>query len=135
MLAQLVPSLWWPALLGLAACMPQAPKGLDSPIPQERMEAAVAAAERKDISAVPSLVVMLKSDDPAVRLVAINSLEVITGERLGYDATASDAERSEGIDRWKEWSEKNVPKTMYDDRSMDIGRPPRPGDQKGGGPR
>ncbi|GMV24412.1 MAG: hypothetical protein AMXMBFR58_04430 [Phycisphaerae bacterium] len=68
------------------------------------MEAAVRAAASDDPSAVPALVAMLDSDDPAVRMVAIHSLEDITGETFGYDFSADDAGRAEAIDRWRRYA-------------------------------
>jgi hypothetical protein len=84
-------------------CAPTAPPGLDSPIAQERLEAAVEAAHRKDPSAVPALVTQLESDDPAVRFIAIHSLMEITGHDHGYDYAASEPDRRSAVDRWEAW--------------------------------
>jgi hypothetical protein len=45
---------------------------------------------------------MLDSDDPATRLLAINALERITGDRLGFDYAAPEAQRQAAISRWVE---------------------------------
>jgi hypothetical protein len=133
--ARLALVLCGPVVLAIPSCMPKAPEGLDSPIAQERMEAAVEAAERQDVSAVPSLIVMLESDDPAVRLVGINSLEAITTQRLGYDATADEADRQEALERWRQWAEEHVPKEGRTMSAGDVGRPPQVRGGMGGGTR
>jgi len=46
------------------------------------------------------LVEQLDSDDPAVRVFAINALERITGERLGYNPYANEVARRSAIDAW-----------------------------------
>jgi len=46
------------------------------------------------------LVVMLQSDDPAVRFLAIESLDRLVGERHGYDASAPWPERAVAIETW-----------------------------------
>jgi len=72
--------------------------------PSERTAAAAAAAEAGDLSAVGDLVRMLDSSDAAARMVAIASLERLTGERLGYEATAPRAQRDEAVERWVEYA-------------------------------
>ncbi len=69
--------------------------------PAGRMHAAALADAAGDKTAVPSLVEMLSSDDPAERMVAIGSLEKLTGERLGYDPAGSPSSRMAAIARWK----------------------------------
>lgn len=44
---------------------------------------------------------MLESDDPATRLLAIITLERLTGERFGYEHGASEVEREKAIDSWE----------------------------------
>ena len=68
--------------------------------PAGRLHAASKAAAANDKSAIPDLVGMLSSDDPAERLVAIGTLERLTGERLGYDPAGSPSSRSAAIQRW-----------------------------------
>ncbi len=77
--------------------------GFDAPDPGARLHAVEDAAEDGDRSAVPNLVNMLDSDDPAARMLAIRALERLTGETLAYDYSASFLERRAGIARWKEW--------------------------------
>lgn len=86
----------------MGACVP-IPKGFDSPEPAARITAAVEAADRGDRSAIPALIGLLDSDDPATRLVAIRSLERLTGETLGYDHAALEAQREEAVLRWVDW--------------------------------
>lgn len=85
----------------LAGCTPVMPKGFDSPEPAARNEAIVAAAQRGDRGARADLVRMLDSDDATTRLLAISALQEIEGTTLGYDSTASEAERDRAIDAWK----------------------------------
>ena len=75
----------------------------DSPDPARRIDAAVRAVEHNDRSAVPDLIGMLDSDDPATRFVAIHALERLTGQTLGYDYAAPSWERASAVDRWTEW--------------------------------
>ena len=49
------------------------------------------------------LVEMLDSDDPAERMLAIRALERLTGQTLGYEHAAGEAERREAVERWVEW--------------------------------
>ena len=46
------------------------------------------------------LVVMLQSDDPGVRFLAIEALDRLVGERNGYDASAPWPERAVAIETW-----------------------------------
>jgi hypothetical protein len=86
----------------LGACH-SPPRGFDSPDPSARMDAVVDAARRKDTGAVPKIVPLLESDDPATRLVSIRALEQLTGRTLGYDYAASEASRHEAVGRWREF--------------------------------
>jgi len=75
----------------------------NSPEPAARNAAIVQAAASRDRASVPDLVRMLDSDDPATRLLAIETLERITGERLGYDYAADEPSRDAAVERWREW--------------------------------
>ena len=70
------------------------------------MAAASHAAEAQDRASVPEIVGMLSSDDPAERMVAIASLERLTGQRLGYEPTASSFSRQAAVERWRAWLER-----------------------------
>ncbi len=91
------------ALMLLAGCGPTMPRGFESPEPAARMDAILDAARRSDRSAVPEIVELLESDDPATRLLAIRTLERLTGETFGYDYAAPFAERSEAVERWRRY--------------------------------
>lgn len=66
----------------------------------------VAAAN--DTSKIPELIAALDSDDSAVRLTAIRTLERLTGQTLGYDYAAPESERRLATDRWVEWYEQSA---------------------------
>lgn len=83
-----------------AACGPTVHPSFDSPEPAARNAAIVRAADTKDTHAVASLVRMLDSDDPVTRMLAIDALERITGERLGYYHDDPPAERDAAAERW-----------------------------------
>jgi HEAT repeat protein len=93
--------------VALAACS-SPPTGLDSPVPEERMSAIVKAAREKDQSAIPALITFLNSDDGAVRVASIRTLEVLTGQTLGYDHAAPEWKRREMIRAWVEWDKQRT---------------------------
>jgi hypothetical protein len=86
-----------------AACMPTAKPSFDSAEPAARNAAIVQAARTGDRATIPNLVRMLASDDPATRVLAIRTLEQLTGTTNGFDATASDQVRAAGIQAWEGW--------------------------------
>jgi HEAT repeat protein len=98
-------------LLTLSSCGPTIRPDFNSPEPAARNQAIIKAAEHSDQSAVPDLVRMLDSDDPATRLLAINALERITGDRRGYDPAAPESERRKATDNWQRYVEEHYPKT------------------------
>jgi hypothetical protein len=71
------------------------------------MHAAAEADAKGDRSAVPMLIEMLASDDPAERMVAIGVLEKLTGQRLGYSPAGSAHSRALAVDRWYDWLRTN----------------------------
>jgi HEAT repeat protein len=79
-------------------------RGFASADPGARLDAAVEATARKDTSAIPDLIKLLESDDPAARLVAINALERLTGTTNGYDFAAPEYDRRAAVDRWVAWA-------------------------------
>ena len=97
------PLIFAPAVLMLATCAPN-PRAasFDSDHPDARAAAIVDAAAREDRSAIPRIVEQLASDDPLVRVVAIDALDRLTGDRHGYDPHAPKRQRAEAIDRWVE---------------------------------
>lgn len=71
----------------------------DSDLPSERALAAARAHVDPGVSN-KTLVVLLDSADPAVRLLAIRALEERTGETLGYHFADPPEIRSEAVERW-----------------------------------
>lgn len=94
--------LWAALSVGLAACAPRAEKGdFDSENPAAKLYAIRQAGDDKDAADVPKLVEQLDSDDPAVRMFAIEALEQITGTRLGYNPYASIEARRPALEQWQ----------------------------------
>lgn len=87
------------------------PQGFDSPDPSQRLRAVLRAAKEKDQTAIPQLIRCLNSDDPALRLASIRTLESLTGHTLGYDYAAPEWQRREQVKAWVEWNnQRNPPK-------------------------
>lgn len=84
----------------LSSCGPSIHPSFNSPEPAARNAAIVLAADSGDRAAIPDLVRMLDSDDPATRLLAIRTLERLEGTTLGYDYAAPISERDQAIARW-----------------------------------
>jgi HEAT repeat protein len=78
-------------------------QGFESPEPADRVTAAAEAARVGDQDAIPHLIEMLEEEDPLVRMMAIRSLEELTGQTLGYEHAGPRAERQAAVDRWTEW--------------------------------
>jgi HEAT repeat protein len=70
--------------------------------PDARIRAIQQAAASDDRSAIPSLVTLLDSDDPAQRMLAIRTLEQFTGETFGYQYAAPQYERDPAVQRWRD---------------------------------
>ena len=64
------------------------------------MKRAAAVGDRRQLG---ELVKDLQSDDPAVRMYAINTLERLTGSRNGYEYYDDDASREKAVARWQAW--------------------------------
>ena len=79
------------------------PSGLESPDPGERARALADPALMEDESTIPARIEALDSDDPLVRMLAIRSLERMTGQTFGYDHSADALEREPAVDRWVAW--------------------------------
>lgn len=96
------------SVLALAqpGCAPAAMDGgFESGNPSARVYAAERAAETGDRTAIPHLIEMLDSDDPAERFVAIGALERLTGHTLGYGYADPPAQRREAVKRWVDSAE------------------------------
>ena len=95
----------------VTACAPPVPTGdFDSPDPSSRIYAAVRVASqhdrdgaRPDRATLQHLIEMLLSSDPAERLIAGDTLKLVTGEDFGFDPSAPLAERASAVERWKTW--------------------------------
>ena len=85
----------------LVSCgQPSTSGGFDSPMPAARLHALGQAARTGDRSSLKRIVELLDSDDAAVRLLAISTLERLTGETFGYLHYAPRWEREDSIQRW-----------------------------------
>jgi hypothetical protein len=73
------------------------------PDPSAKIPGMKVAVRQKDLGAARQLVLDLGNDDPAVRLYAINGLDRLTGQRLGYEYYASEEQRQAAIARWQQW--------------------------------
>ena len=95
----------------ISACAPPIPSGgFDSPDPASRIYAAVGVAEqfekdgvRPDVATLENLIRLLNSSDPAARLVAGDTLRLVTGVNLGFQASAPLSERMVATQRWVRW--------------------------------
>lgn len=105
-------------LLGaMPSCAPPVPSGgFGAPDPASRIYAAVGVAEefdqtgvRPDETTLENLVKMLVSADPAERFIAGNTLQLVTGQDLGFDASAPFAERTAAAERWADWIGEGAP--------------------------
>lgn len=88
-------------IAGLSACVP-IPTGFDSPVPGARIDASVRAATEQDAQAIPDLIELLESEDPATRLIAANAIEWIIGRPIDYDLGAPQPDRFAAVERLRE---------------------------------
>lgn len=93
----------------MAGCAGDANPDFDSLQSTGRIKAAVSAAAGRDEQAVPDLIAMLVSDDPAERFIGIASLKRITGQTLGYDPAAPEGERQLAVARWRTFASEEAP--------------------------
>jgi hypothetical protein len=106
----------------VAACLaggctaPRGPLVVTDPDPSVKIPAIKNAVRKKDRGAVKQLVADLESDDPAVRFYAINGLQRITGQRLGYDYYADDDARRPAVRRWQDWANGRVQEARADSK-------------------
>lgn len=98
-----------------AGCIPEPKAGFDSPAPTKRLDAIVEASRLEDNESLINLVQKLRSLVPAERMFAIRSLEIRTGETLGYDHAAPHWRRIDAYNRWLAWLHDqgvSLPETM-----------------------
>jgi len=88
---------------GFGCSLPPQRPDFSSVDPQERTLAAAEAARRADRSSIPPLIEMLDSPDAAQRMLAIATLERLTGQTLDYAYWAPEHQRSEAVSRWVQW--------------------------------
>lgn len=93
--AQRRPIDWWEATL------------LSDDPPANKARAAKRLGESRDPEAIRYLVQGLEDDAPGVRAAAVDGLQRLTGERLGFDADAPAEERAAAIRRWEKWREEH----------------------------
>jgi len=89
----------------ISACTVKVKPDFDSSFPQDRFAAIVQARQTNDSSAVKPLIGQLASDDPLVRLAAVDTLRAITAQNHDFNPTADRQDRREGIKRWVDWFE------------------------------
>lgn len=113
--------------LAVASCAPPIPSGnFDAPDPASRTYALVnLVREYRGPDAIKSgtppatqlkpVVTMLLSSDPMERFMAIEALRDLTGEDLGYDASAPLPVRAMGVERWRTWIEEQSQMTTQEE--------------------
>ena len=74
--------------------------GFDAASPAARSKAIQTAAIAMDFSAISRIVEQLDSDDPVIRMLAIASLQRLTGETYGYKHYHPAYVRHEAIAKW-----------------------------------
>lgn len=85
----------------LSGCAPPASQGgFGSDNPASLLYAIHRAGREGDRHAVKHLVQALEHDDPAVRMMAIHALDLLTGHRLGYNPYAPALERQKMVEKW-----------------------------------
>lgn len=90
-------------IVGASCADPDQAVGFNESNPAARLRAVRQAAQTEDPAAIRPLITRLDSDDPAERLLAIRTLERITGETMGYDHAAPRHERVAAVQRWATW--------------------------------
>lgn len=90
-------------LLGVG-CAP-VPVGFDAPSETRRQDAIIQAAANNDRSpaTMRGLIQQLDSPDPATRMLAIRTLERLTGQTLGYDHGQPPWKREQAVQAWVDW--------------------------------
>src|ERR1043166_2274022 len=100
-------------LLGLASwgcAPPRQPLVVSNPDPAVKIPAMKKAVREKNLATLRQLIRDLDSEDPAVRLYAINALERLTGERRGYQYFDDEVMRQPAVRQWQLWLQEQVGK-------------------------
>jgi hypothetical protein len=95
------------ALIGCGMCAgcsaPRGPIEVSNPDPSGKIPAMKKAVREHDLKVARQLIKDLDSDDAAVRLFSIHTLQELTGKRLGYDYAHDELQRQPALKRWQEW--------------------------------
>jgi len=89
--------------LALAGCNGHGPRSVKDEDPADKIPAIKEATRTHNKAAIPQLVADLDSDDPAVRMYAIDALQMLTGETFGYRYYDNDEARKPSVAKWKQW--------------------------------
>src|SRR5262245_40959236 len=90
-------------VLPVTACCPRAESGgFESSVPAAKIAAIDNAERTRNPADLKPLVEQLDSDDPAVRLEAICTLQRLTGQTFGYRQFDPPAQRNAAVQRWVE---------------------------------
>src|SRR5439155_5560095 len=88
----------------LAGCSePTGPRTVHSRELSTKIPAFKRAVAQKDTSAEAEMVRELDDDDPAVRLYAIQGLQRLTGQDMGYRYYDDKEARQPAVAKWKKW--------------------------------
>jgi hypothetical protein len=90
-------------LLASGCHEPTGPRTIANPDPAVKIPAIKQAVVDDDEKQSAAMVKALESDDPAVRLYAIEGLQRLTGQNFGYLYYASAEERAPAVARWRRW--------------------------------
>jgi hypothetical protein len=103
---------WWVLMLSLLAatvpasylsgCTPSVTEGgFDSPMAASRLYAIERAVKEGDTTKIRNIIEQLESDDPAVRMMAIEALHRLTQRTYGYSHDAPLLDRRAAVQRWR----------------------------------
>ena len=104
------------AAIPLAGCSAPAPeKVVTNPDPSGKIPAYKEAVREHDRKALRQMVKDLDSDDPAVRLFAIEGLRRLTGETFDYKYYDDEQARRPALKRWQAWLDEGQQKQGGED--------------------
>jgi len=87
------------------SCVGRDTPSIKSPDPDRLVPAIKTDVSKGDRNAIPYMVKDLESDDPAVRMYAIDGLRRMTGQDFGYVYYAAPEDRKPALERWRLWLE------------------------------
>jgi len=82
---------------------PTGPRTAASADPAVKIPAIKQAVSDKELDQAVHMVKALESDDPAVRLYAIEGLQRLSGQDFGYRFYADVEQRRPAVEKWKQW--------------------------------